>query len=74
MLRRKILMRANAKTAPSAPYFTSPLMLADRLLALAQDADRAGYVSTADRLLKLALKVLENTNKAKPHEITQRIL
>jgi len=69
MLQRKILMRANAKIAPSAPYFTSPLMLADRLLTLAQDADRSGYVSTADRLLRLALKVLENTNGREPRKM-----
>ncbi len=32
----------------------SPLLLADRLLTLAQDADRAGLPSPAAQLLKLA--------------------
>ncbi len=35
----------------------SPLMLADRLLSLAQDADRAGMAKPAQRLLKLAYAV-----------------
>ena len=40
-----------AKTPPSpAP---SPLMLCDRLIGLAQDADRAGFTVTADRLVDL---------------------
>jgi hypothetical protein len=32
----------------------SPLMLADQLLSLAQDADRSGLQKPAQRLLKLA--------------------
>ena len=40
---------------PSQPV--SPLMLADRILTLAQDADRAGFPREADRLLRLANKV-----------------
>ncbi|HTZ70128.1 MAG TPA: hypothetical protein VMB71_05700 [Acetobacteraceae bacterium] len=32
----------------------SPLVLADRLLTLAQDADRAGFSRPAERLLRLA--------------------
>jgi hypothetical protein len=32
----------------------SPLMLADQLLSLAQDADRCGMQRPAERLLKLA--------------------
>ncbi len=35
----------------------SPLMLADRLLTLAQDADRAGFPRPAERLLRLAYAV-----------------
>jgi hypothetical protein len=35
----------------------SPLMLADQLLTLAQDADRAGLHRPAERLLKLAYAV-----------------
>ncbi len=37
----------------------SPLMLCDRLLSLAEDADRAGCSYTAQHLLKLAFKVCE---------------
>jgi hypothetical protein len=37
----------------------SPLMLCDRLLTLAQDADRAGYAVTAEHLLELAHTVFE---------------
>ncbi len=37
----------------------SPLMLCDRLLALAQDAGRAGLRGTADDLLRLAHTVLD---------------
>ena len=39
------------------PVCVSPLMLADRLLSLAQDADRAGMAKPAQRLLKLAYAV-----------------
>ncbi len=35
----------------------SPLMLADRLLSLAQDADKAGMQKPAERLLRLAFAV-----------------
>lgn len=38
----------------------SPLVLCDRLLTLAQDADRAGCVTTAERLLKLAYSVFDD--------------
>ena len=37
----------------------SPLVLADRLLTLAQQADRAGYHDSASRLLGLMYEVLE---------------
>ncbi|MDA8252706.1 MAG: hypothetical protein M0Z28_26535 [Rhodospirillales bacterium] len=37
----------------------SPLLLSDRLLRLAQDADRAGCAITAEHLLHLAHTVLE---------------
>ena len=37
----------------------SPLMLCDRLLTLAQEADRAGYVLTAGQLLDLAHTVFD---------------
>jgi hypothetical protein len=41
--------------AAYAPHTAvSPLMLADQLLSLAQDADRSGLLKPAQRLLKLA--------------------
>jgi hypothetical protein len=41
------------------PICVSPLMLADRLLSLAQDADRAGFFKPAESLLKLAYAVCD---------------
>ncbi len=37
----------------------SPLVLADRLISLAQDADRAGYAASARRLVGIALAVFD---------------
>ena len=37
----------------------SPLVLADRLITLAQEADRAGYTETASSLVGLMLAVLD---------------
>jgi len=37
----------------------SSLVLSDRLLALAQDADRAGYAGTAEQLVCLACAVFD---------------
>jgi hypothetical protein len=42
------------------------LVLSDRLIALAQDADRAGYIDTAEHLLTLACNVFDEVAK-KPH-------
>ena len=44
----------------------SELILSDRLIALAQDADRAGYTNTAERLITLACTVFDEAAK-KPH-------
>jgi hypothetical protein len=44
-----------------APF--SPLVLSDRLLTLAQDADLAGYRGTAEHLLTLASKVLDKPGR-----------
>lgn len=44
---------------PSFSSPVSPLVLSDRLLALAQDADRAGFTGTAERLLRLAHSVFD---------------
>ena len=46
-------------TSLQEPAF-SPLMLSDRLLTLAEDADRAGYRVAAEHLLYLASEVLDN--------------
>ena len=49
----------NARSAPPPARCVSPLILADRLLTLAQDADRAGFFKPAERLLKLAYAVCD---------------
>lgn len=48
-----------SRIAPSDPPAASPLLLSDRLLTLAQDADRAGYRVVAEHLLYLASDVLD---------------
>ncbi len=40
--------------ATASQNAVSPLMLADQLLSLAQDADRSGLQRPAERLLRLA--------------------
>ena len=47
----------------AAPPPVSPLVLADRLLSLAQDAERAGFAKPAERMLRLAFAVWNE----KPH-------
>ncbi len=47
-----------AVAAETIPF--SPLLLADRLLSLAQDADRAGFTGTASNLVVVMLAVLDN--------------
>ena len=44
----------------------SELMLSDRLIALAQEVDRAGYTDTAETLVSLACSVFDEAVK-KPH-------
>ena len=44
----------------------SELVLSDRLIALAEDADRAGYTDTAEHLVALACSVFDEAAK-KPH-------
>lgn len=53
------------KTAASPKV--SPLMLADRLLSLAQDADRAGYSNSASLLVGLAHSVFDETPLSPKH-------
>ena len=42
----------------------SPLTISDRLIALAQDADRAGFGRAASRILDMAMAVLEDEQPA----------
>jgi hypothetical protein len=46
-----------APTCSNNAVQISPLVLVDRLLSLAQDADRAGFQKPAERLLRLAFSV-----------------
>lgn len=56
-----IALPAGPPSFPFNPVSSfSPLVLADRLLTLAQQADRAGYHGNALRLLDLVDAVLEN--------------
>ena len=48
------------ETTPAhRPAPVSPLVLSDRLIALAQAADRAGFTDTAGKLVHLACSVLD---------------
>ncbi len=49
-------------TILTAPAVVSPLVLSDRLLTLAQDADLAGQRDTAQCLVALAYSVLDGTS------------
>ena len=62
----------NAQFAPHPPRFApfcasvgvqvSPLQLADRILTLAQAADRAGHPAAAEQLLAVMNAVLDRSN------------
>ena len=52
-------MDAIVPAVPNKVIPFSPLMLADRLLSLAQDADRAGYTGTASHLVAEMYQVLD---------------
>lgn len=47
---------APAKIADHHEPIVSPLILTDRLISLAQDAERAGLPVVASRLVRLALR------------------
>ena len=51
---------------PSRKPAISELVLSDRLIALAEDADRAGYTDTAEHLVTLACSVFDEA-PSKPH-------
>jgi hypothetical protein len=59
-------MAISAYTETIHTSAVSELVLSDRLIALAQDADRAGYTETAEHLLNLACGVFDEAAK-KPH-------
>ena len=56
------LITATAPIAFAAPATrpASPLMLADRLITLAQEADLAGFRAMASDLINLAFQTLEH--------------
>ena len=56
----------NSTLTPRA-VAVSPLVLADRLLSLAQEADRAGYVAAASNLVGLAHAVFDETPAPTAH-------
>ena len=56
------MMRATPAPRPSRAD-CSELVLSDRLITLAEDADRAGYTDTAEMLLKLACSVFDEAPK-----------
>jgi hypothetical protein len=45
------------------PVPVTALTLSDRLIALAQDAERAGLIGTAQRLVRLACSVFDEARK-----------
>lgn len=53
---------SQTNTQAPRPVPASPLILCDRLLTLAQDADRAGFSVTAEHLLYLADSIFEEKN------------
>ncbi|HXA23483.1 MAG TPA: hypothetical protein VNW90_14415 [Acetobacteraceae bacterium] len=59
------MRHASAISTAVKPAF-SELILSDRLITLAKDADRAGYIDTAEHLLDLACSVFDEAPK-KPH-------
>ena len=66
------MLRASQIEARPAPS-VSELILSDRLIALAEDADRAGYTNTAERLVTLACSVFDEAS-GKPHHVSARSL
>jgi hypothetical protein len=53
------LMNSQPNLPTASSPETSPLTLSDHLITLAQTADRAGYTSTARRLVNLACTVFD---------------
>jgi hypothetical protein len=59
-------MNLQPSSPPTRQTETSPLMLSDHLITLAEQADRAGYTTTARRLVSLACTVFDEIAK-RPH-------
>jgi len=57
-------MDAFAPAVPGKPTLVSPLLLADRLITLAQEADRAGYTGAAGHMMTAMYKVLGSRKRA----------
>ncbi|MCW3475879.1 hypothetical protein [Limobrevibacterium gyesilva] len=55
-------MPEHERASPAA-CATSPLLICDRLISLAQAADRAGYAATADHLVRLAHTMFNETDR-----------
>ena len=51
---------------PVSPQPVSPLVLADHLITLAQEADRAGYRQQAENLVSMVYSVLDTTAAGRP--------
>lgn len=49
---------------PEMPCRTSPLTIADRLITLAEEADRAGFLATASSLVDMVFRVLDEQELA----------
>jgi hypothetical protein len=58
MTGKNLMITQQAVQAPRSSK-TSPLTLSDHLITLAEEADRAGYTSTARRLVNLACTVFD---------------
>jgi hypothetical protein len=56
-------MRRASTTSSAAKPPVSELVLSDRLITLAKDADSAGYIDTAEHLLTLACSVFDEAPK-----------
>jgi hypothetical protein len=56
-------MRHTTTTGAAAKPAISELVLSDRLISLAKDADRAGFIDTAKHLLTLACSVFDEAPK-----------
>ncbi len=46
---------------PGQPMTLSPMSLSDHLITLAKEAETAGYPVAADRLVRLALTIFDET-------------